>query len=607
MNPANPLPFTPEHPGDANRFQVLQPTVENPFDRSCRALDLKLKREVVLRFAPKAQWAEWKVDIRKRIEREAMLMAQVNSDRVIRVFDVLQSDMGPVIVMEIPEGEPIMERLREGLFSPAATRSLALEIARALADVHRANVVYRALGPASVLVTAADKVKLADFTFAKNHELGGAPSFGNGEKISVDEELRKHLPPYLAPEVQSGQDADARADIYALGSLMYRCLVGVDPFAAAGTDQPAQQLMKSRPDCPRALAEIIRRCMAPSRSARFATAAELEQALLACPEAEKISRRNLLASGVVGSLLLAGTAWTYLRRPAEQPDQGPVFEPGYTNLRALLIGINEYDHNKIAGLKTAERDIEAVYRVLGNLGWPEKNIHVPPRPDRNEVINWIKRINSDAKHNDAVLVYFAGHGIKVGSESVLLPRNGVEADEKTHLTPRDFHGNLPAPKHVLYVFDACHSEGMKGVATLPRSATATEDGAVPAGSGLNRDGDSLKRRAGGGAEKSSSVKFTMGWWRGVVWSAAPNQKASDGDVNSSGDGNSPFCKAFCEALDPKGELFRSTGVKQLGLLTAVALQLHLTERLGKLPQAPGMLSESSNGSSFVFTPPRTTG
>jgi len=584
MNPANPLPFQPENPGDANRFQVLQPVVETPIERSCRAWDHKLDREVLLKFPPATQWQEWSVPVRERIAREAKVMAKVRSDQVAQVYDVLQSDVGPVIVMEVPDGEPLAERLRTGTLSPAETKRIGIEIARALAALHLASVVYRALGPASVLVTANGKVKLADFTFAKNHGSGlGVASLPANMDRKSSEELRAQLPPYPAPEILSGRDAEPRGDLFSLGCLMYRCLAGIDPFAMAGDMQPVQDLRKARPDCPKELVEVVRKCMAMSKTARYATAIELEQALVACPDTVDVSRRNLLAAGTGAALLLAVGAYWLLREPvAELPDH----KPGYGQLWALLVGVNRYDVDDWNTLRTAEADLDLVEKRLLSLGWEASRIRKLPRPARGNVIDAMRDLNQEIRKSgpdDALVVYFAGHGIQQpegADSSVLLPADARKDVSDTWLAPEDFRRELRDPKHLLYVFDACHSFGMKGVleeelgrGRSPRSAPVrTED--------------------------SLYLKHTTGRWRGLLYSARSKEAASDGT------GNSPFCLAFCEALDPAGQL------KSVGTLLLPEVSTFIQRKLTNNSQGPGMLHKAGPGAesdTFVFRLPKPGG
>lgn len=588
MNPANPLPFQLENPGDANRFQVLHPVVDSPLERSCRAFDHKLDREVILKFSPVAQWQEWSVPVRDRIAREAKVMAKIRSDQVLQIFDVLQSDAGPVIVMELPEGEPLAERLKGAPFSPAETKRIAIEICRALAALHLASVVYRALGPASVLVTAAGKVKLADFTFAKNHGGGlGVASLSPNMEGKARDALKAHLPPYPAPEMLSGRDAEPRGDIFALGCLMYRCLVGVDPFALAGEMQPVQDLRKARPDCPPELAEVIRKCMSVSKAARFATAIEVEQALAACPDELVVARRSLLLAGIAAAVVLGGGAWWFTRNEAQAVRN---FEPGYGNRWALLIGINRYENSEAWDtLKTAENDVEVVHQRLRHLGWEEGRIRKLIRPTRSAVLQALADINQDIDQsgdNDALMVYFAGHGIQQQDRSVLLPADAAPGNATAQLEPRDFSDRLVAPKHVLYVFDACHSAGMKGVAELEQ----------------NR-GRALSSKAKG-VDDALYLKYTTGLWRGVLWSATSTEVASDGM------GNSPFCKAFCEALDPAGPLFQGEQFKKGGALPLNDVNSFIQKALASRNQGPAMHQNGAQGSesdTFVFTLPKPGG
>ncbi|MGH7314451.1 MAG: serine/threonine-protein kinase, partial [Candidatus Rokuibacteriota bacterium] len=158
---------------------------------------------------------------------EARLAAASNPSRIVRVYEVDRTDEGRVFMaMEYLEGESLAELIRrEGALAPSRALRLAIQIAQGLAAASQAGVTHRNLKPQNVMVVGPDEqVKLTDFGIGRLREtaLGGRPA---GPSLIA--------PEYLAPEQLKGEDVSYRADIYALGAVLYTMLTGSAPAAAA--------------------------------------------------------------------------------------------------------------------------------------------------------------------------------------------------------------------------------------------------------------------------------------------------------------------------------------------------------------------------------------
>ncbi|HEX2516978.1 MAG TPA: serine/threonine-protein kinase, partial [Chloroflexota bacterium] len=156
---------------------------------------------------------------RERLRREAQTAAVLTSPRVVRVVDLDASAEPPFLVLEYVAGETLQARWRrEGRLAPGPALAIVLEIARALEDAHAHGIVHRDLKPQNVML-ADGRVKVLDFGIARIQELSGLTVPG-------------HLlgtPAYSPPEWASGS-ADGRADIYALGVILFALLEGHVPF-----------------------------------------------------------------------------------------------------------------------------------------------------------------------------------------------------------------------------------------------------------------------------------------------------------------------------------------------------------------------------------------
>jgi serine/threonine protein kinase/osmotically-inducible protein OsmY len=191
------------------------------------------------------------VELVKHFWWEARLAAASNPPRIVRVYEIDRLEDGRVfIAMEYVEGESLAELLRrEGPLEPGRAVRLAMQIAQGLAAASQAGVTHRNLKPQNVMVVGPDRIKLTDFGVGRLREtaLGGRPT---GPSLIA--------PEYLAPEQLKGDEVNFRADIYALGALLYTMLTGAAP---ARQPQESTPLRKVRPEVPDAIEQFVMRAM----------------------------------------------------------------------------------------------------------------------------------------------------------------------------------------------------------------------------------------------------------------------------------------------------------------------------------------------------------
>ena len=171
-------------------------------------------------------------EARSRFENEAHAAAKLRSKHVVQVSDHgMMADGRPYIVMEFLAGEPLDARLdRMGRLPPAETARIVLQLGRALAKAHEAGIVHRDLKPENIFLVrddddGADVVKVVDFGIAKFTvgNLGVSSSTRTGSVLGT--------PYYMSPEQARGlRSVDHRSDIWSVGVIAYRCLVGALPF-----------------------------------------------------------------------------------------------------------------------------------------------------------------------------------------------------------------------------------------------------------------------------------------------------------------------------------------------------------------------------------------
>lgn len=228
-------------------------------------------------------------DAIERFLREARSAVRLKSDHVARVIDVGKLDSGaPYMVMEFLDGDDLARVLEErGPMAPDAAVQLVLQACDAVAEAHAAGIVHRDLKPENLFltqtVTGRPKIKVLDFGVSKS---SGMTTGGKGALTQTRSMLGSPL--YMSPEqMRSAKDVDARADVWALGVVLFQLLTCRWPFEAQNmpelclkvVTEPPQSLMALRPDLPPALVAVIERCLEKDPKGRYPHAAALAEAL----------------------------------------------------------------------------------------------------------------------------------------------------------------------------------------------------------------------------------------------------------------------------------------------------------------------------------------
>ncbi len=256
---------------------------------------------------------------RQRLERfkqELVLARQVSHPNVVRTHDLGSDGEIVFLTMDFVPGRSLGEVLTdEGRLAPERAAGIARQIASGLAVAHAAGVVHRDLKPANVLVDEAGRAAITDFGVARSLA-GPGPTVPGAVIGTLD---------YLSPEQARGEEVDGRADLYALGLLLYEMLTGKLPFAGgSAAEMMAQRLTGATRDLsstgvpvPRQLAVIVRRLLQRDRARRYQSA---EEVLADLGRLDRIARpawqRRALAAGGVAVLLvgLLALGWTVRER-----------------------------------------------------------------------------------------------------------------------------------------------------------------------------------------------------------------------------------------------------------------------------------------------------
>ena len=272
-----PAGASPSHPARLGEFRLERELGRGGMGVVYLAEQEKLGRRVALKVLPLLAAAS--PVAAERFLREASLVARLEHENIVRVYAMGQEQGCLYYAMELVEGESLRDRIGRGTLPPREAVELARAVASALGCAHRAGIVHRDVKPANILLDRAGVPHLADFGLAYGQDSSSLTL--SGELLGT--------PAYMSPEqAEAKQDVDARADIYALGAVLYDALTGVPP-CGLHTDLVAQLVAvrlldpvapsRLNPRVPRDLDVVVMRCLEKDRGRRYPTAASFAEDL----------------------------------------------------------------------------------------------------------------------------------------------------------------------------------------------------------------------------------------------------------------------------------------------------------------------------------------
>ena len=285
-----------------------------------RAVQLDLDRPVALKLiAP--QLAE-DPSFRERFVRESRLAAAIDHPNVIPIYYTGEHEGALYIAMRYVEGSDLRTLVRAaGRLDPARAAHIVAQVASALDAAHERGIVHRDVKPANVLLGTTDHAYLTDFGLTKRISSHSGSTHGGGWVGTLG---------FVAPEQIRGERVDARADVYALGCVLFHTLAGGPPYqrdsdeatlwAHLNDDPPS--LRVNAPGAPPALQAVIDRALAKDPDERFQSAGDVGRAALAAVGRESGVRRERVVA--------RGAAAPADGETAASPDQAPTIraDPG---------------------------------------------------------------------------------------------------------------------------------------------------------------------------------------------------------------------------------------------------------------------------------------
>ena len=207
----------------AGRYRLVRLIGRGGMGAVWEGWDERLRRPVALKIlhAPQGAGTEPPELVSRRAMREARLAARLEHRHAVTIYDVVEHEGQPCLVMELVPSQPLSDILGElTTLHEQETATLGAQVASALAAAHAAGIVHRDVKPANILVADDGTARISDFGIA--HAIGDSTVTSTG--------MLTGTPAYLAPEVARGGESGYASDVFSLGSTLYATLEGRPPF-----------------------------------------------------------------------------------------------------------------------------------------------------------------------------------------------------------------------------------------------------------------------------------------------------------------------------------------------------------------------------------------
>lgn len=261
-----------------SHYKILAPLGEGGMGVVYQAHDTKLKREVAIKFLPPE--ISLREDDRERFMIEAQAAAALNHPNIATIHAIEEVADELFIVMEYIDGPSLQKLLDDCSGSPLPferANHYTVQIAAGLHAAHEKGIVHRDIKPANVMLTSKDQVKITDFGLAKMAQASFAIPAGRIAGTAA----------YMSPEQVRGEETDARADIWALGVVMYQMLTGTLPFKGfyesalfySILNEESEPITTLNPAVPTAMVAVVEKALQKNLRQRFQSMKELQAAL----------------------------------------------------------------------------------------------------------------------------------------------------------------------------------------------------------------------------------------------------------------------------------------------------------------------------------------
>jgi tetratricopeptide (TPR) repeat protein/tRNA A-37 threonylcarbamoyl transferase component Bud32 len=256
----------------AKRYQVIEELGKGGMGKVYKVLDTKIKENVALKLLKPEIAADEKTI--ERFQNELRFARKISHKNVCRMYDLNEERGALYITMEYVPGEDLKSLIRRiGQFSVGKALSVGKQVCEGLAEAHRLGVVHRDLKPQNIMIDRDGNARIMDFGIARSLKGKGITEAG----------VMIGTPEYMSPEQVDGKEADNRADIYALGVILYEMLAGRVPFEGDTALSIALKHKTEMPKDPREFnasipedfSRLIFKCLEKDKTERYQSAEEV--------------------------------------------------------------------------------------------------------------------------------------------------------------------------------------------------------------------------------------------------------------------------------------------------------------------------------------------
>lgn len=368
----------------ADRYKIRRLIARGGMGSVYEAEQLPLGRKVAVKILIEPPNSGDSQAFQQRFFLEAATLAKLDHPHTVTLHDYGRTpDDIFYLVMEYVDGLPLSRLLKaDGPLEPQRAIRLLSQVARALRNAHECGVIHRDLKPGNLLVKedvdGQDHVKVVDFGLVKLTE---------GDQAITVTGMVMGSPHCMAPEQVKGEAVDERADIYALGVLLYRCVAGQYPFHGSTTtatmiahiNQPVPKLAEAAPtlQAPEGLEEFIERCLAKDPGERYPSMREVVRALRELsdvpreeftavstiveapkPETGGNGKALYVAVGLLALAAIGLGAWALTRSPAPVEPPPVVAQTVLVSLTSAPVGAEVWLNGELRGRTPVELTLE---------------------------------------------------------------------------------------------------------------------------------------------------------------------------------------------------------------------------------------------------------
>ena len=347
----------------AGRYQIIEELGRGGMGNVYKVLDKELGEKVALKLLKPEIAADHRII--ERFRNELRFARKITHKNVCRMFDLSKAERTPYITMEYVSGEDLKSTLRRvGPLSEGKALYIARQVCDGLIEAHKLGVVHRDMKPQNIMIDKQGYPHIMDFGIARSMSGKGLTTSG----------IMIGTPEYMSPEQVEGKEVDQRADIYAMGVILYEMVTGTTPFKGETAISIAIKHTREKPRNPREindqisvdLSRLILKCMEKDRNKRYQNVQELLEVL------------NKISEGIPTTDRVIPEKPTISRTLAGKPGLKRILIPTFTIVALIIAVVIVWRFTplpEIIGISPSTPEPSPIkdYMNSANQFWKEKN------------------------------------------------------------------------------------------------------------------------------------------------------------------------------------------------------------------------------------------